>query len=144
MPISAEEFQRKIEEYKEVGHEIRYREQMMLQEFSFSMIAGGVAVQAAERLSQPVIAAVAIQIFGTAFFGLLALHLRNINQDRVVAIHRKEALRSELEFGLIHQNIDGVRRLSAPRLMFWFSIIVASAWAVSTIMSIDKFFMAAR
>ncbi len=38
---------------------------------------------------------------------LLSLHLHNINQDRLAAMMRREGLRKELEFGLVHQNLGG-------------------------------------
>ena len=35
-------FKQQIEEYKELGHEYRYRDQLMVQEFSLSMVAVGI------------------------------------------------------------------------------------------------------
>ena len=134
--ISREDlFSRRVEDFKEVGHEIRYREQLMVQEFSLSMIAGGVVIGALVPRLDSVVGLI-IQVFSTLFFALLTLHLRNINQDRLVAIARKEALRRALDFTLIHQNLDGKKRWSAPRLMVSFARSVAAAWAIWTAISV--------
>jgi hypothetical protein len=112
MPLERDVFAQKIEEFKEAGHEYRYRIQLM-----------------------PMVAA-AIQVFGMGFLLLTSLHLRNINEDRGAALARKEVLRDELEFAAIHQNPQATRRLSAPGLMVWFARAVAAAWAVWTVASI--------
>lgn len=98
------------------------------------MIATGIAIGAVvPRLGE--IVGLTIQAFGTGFLALLTLHLRNINQDRVVALALKENLRMRLEFGLINQNITGKKRWRAPRLMVWFAGAVAIAWAIWTLTS---------
>jgi hypothetical protein len=127
MPVEKEAFTQKVEEFKETGHEIRYREQLMVQEFSLSMIAAGITIGAlVPRLGS--LAGLVIQALGAAFLLLLTVHLRNINQDRVVALARREELRNELGFGLINQNIRGDKRASAPRLMVRFAGTVAAVW----------------
>jgi hypothetical protein len=67
------------------------------------------------------------------------LHLRNINQDRVVVLAHKEELRNQLGFDLIHQNIGGDKRVCAPRLMVLFAEAVAvwTFWAATSIWTIS-------
>lgn len=132
MPFDKDAFTQKVEEFKECGHEFRYRDQIMVQEFSLSMIATGVATNAALSPRVGEVVAIAIQILGLLFLLLLTLHLRNTNQDRLAALSRKELLRSELGFGVVHQNVDGRRRIGASRLMVWFAGIIASCWALWT------------
>ncbi len=135
MPLEKEAFVQKVEEFKELGHEIRYREQLMVQEFSLSMIATGVALSAlAPRWATLV--GLTIQAFGAAFMLLLSLHLRNISQDRLAGLTLREGLRKELGFGLVHQNLGGNKRWSAPRLMIWFSRSVGLAWTIWTIATV--------
>ena len=131
MILDKDVFTRKVEEFKEVGHEVRYREQMMVQEFSLSMIATGISISALVPRLGSVVGAT-IQIFGSAFLMLLTLHLRNINQDRLVALQRKDELRCELDYAVINQNLGGGKRPSAPRLMVWFAGAVTIAWMIWT------------
>jgi hypothetical protein len=131
-----------IEEYKETGHEYRYREQLMVQEFSLSMVAASVIVGVIS--SRPNTSfAIVVQCFGLAFLSLLTLHLRNINQDRRAALRIKEAIRNELGFRPIHQNADGRRRrfisMSAPKMMVWFAACMTLGWFVWTVDQIDTF-----
>jgi hypothetical protein len=135
MSLDQDAFQRGIEEFKEVGHEYRYREQLMVQEFGLSMAVAGVLIGAITARAGTV-EGVVIQVFGLLFLSLLTLHLRNINEDRLAAIERREELRSTLEFARTHQNVAGKRRWSAPRLMVWFSRLSAVAWAVWTVLSL--------
>jgi hypothetical protein len=126
----------KIEELKEIGHEQRYREQLMVQEFGLSMTAAAILAGVASSKSGTNFA-LAVQIFGLLFLLLLSLHLRNINQDRHEALKLKEAARSKLGFEPIHQNIAGRKRrfisLSAPRMMVWYAIALSAAWGFWTL-----------
>ena len=129
----------KIEEFKEVGHEQRYREQLMVQEFSLSLIATGVIVGVI--LPRPsTLFALVVQCFGLAFLMLLTLHLRNMNQDRLAALLQKEELRNELGFKPIHQNVaDRKRRfisISAPRAIVWFAASMTVTWFVWIIIEV--------
>lgn len=106
MALTDEEFKRTLEEYKELGHEYRYREQMMVQEFSFSAVATAGLLNVLLRAPTPSPAVtVVLHVFGAMFLMLLALHLRNINQDRVATINRKRVLSDKLEFEQTHLNV---------------------------------------
>ena len=131
MALTSEQFTRAIEEYKEIGHEYRYREQIMVQEFSLAMVTIAALLNVLLRDPQPPIwGIVVLQVFGTVFLGLLALHLRNINQDRLAALERKKVLLQALEFVQPHQNVDGTKRASAPRFIVLFAKVTAGAWVV--------------
>lgn len=130
-------FKYNIEEYKEIGHEYRYRDQLMVQEFSLSMVAVGVLLNVIFKVpALSPIWSIVLQIFGGAFLFLLALHLRNINQDRLAALKRRDQLREALKFGEFHGNVSGKRRFSAPREMVRFAKIVAAVWVVWTLVSV--------
>jgi len=125
----------KIEELKEVGHEQRYREQLMVQEFGLSMTATAV-LAAVVSARQGTAFAFIVQLFGLAFLLLLTLHLRNINQDRNEALKLKEKVRESLGFQPIHQNIGGRQRrfisVSAPMMMVWYAVALSAGWTVWT------------
>jgi hypothetical protein len=117
-----------VEELKEAGHEFRYREQFMVQEFSLSMVASGVLLgvlakdySGMERL--------ALQFVGLLFLCVLSLHLRNTNQDRTVALRRKVALSQQLGFEVIHQNATARTRLSSSLAMIRFAAVVTALWS---------------
>jgi hypothetical protein len=61
----------KIEELKEVGHEYRYREQLMVQEYSLSMVVTGIAVGVIAA-NRDTLFSFIVQCFGLAFLVLLA------------------------------------------------------------------------
>ncbi|MGY4155642.1 putative membrane protein [Bradyrhizobium sp. USDA 4461] len=123
----------KIEELKEVGHEYRYREQIMVQEFGLSMLVAGVAVGVVHANTGTVFALV-VQCYGLGFLALLTLHLRNINQDRYAALAIKEKIRSDLGFQPIHQNTGDRKHrfisISSTRAIFLFSFSTALGWAI--------------
>lgn len=124
-----------IEDYKELGHEYRYRDQLMVQEFNLAMVAIGVLINAAVVVTVP-IGSIFIQAFGLAFLFTLSVHLTNINQDRIAILHNKNALREKLSFALTHQNVSGKLRWSAPRLMVWFTYGATFAWLIWLAISI--------
>jgi hypothetical protein len=129
----------KIEELKEVGHEYRYREQIMVQEFGLSMLVAGVLVGVIHANKDTLFALVA-QCYGLGFLALLTLHLRNINQDRYAALAIKEKLRTDLGFQAIHQNTGGRKRrwisISSTRAIFLFSCATVLGWASWLMVSI--------
>src|ERR1700704_1415099 len=129
----------KIEELKEVGHEYRYREQIMVQEFGLSMLVAGVLVGVIHaNIGTPF--AIIVQCYGLGFLALLTLHLRNINEDRYAALRIKEKLRVDLGFQPIHQNTGGRKRrfitISSTRAIFLFSCATVFGWAVWLVVSI--------
>lgn len=131
MALPEDQFKSAIEEYKKIGHEYRYREQLMVQEFSLSMVAIAALLNVLLREPPPSqLGTFVLQVFGMFFLALLALHLRNINQDRLATLQRKNALCSALEFSQVHQDIDGKKRLSAPRCIVLLSAAVAVSWAL--------------
>ncbi|MBL8536155.1 MAG: hypothetical protein JNM59_01990 [Hyphomonadaceae bacterium] len=120
-----------LEEYKELGEEYRYRDQLMVQEFSLSMVAIGVV------LNQVWAAKTSIELFAADFlsFGflcILAIHLGRLNQDRVSALDRKGALAKELGFDDPHGEVSKRRQrlvpVGAPALMVGFVQVLALAW----------------
>ena len=123
----------KIEELKEAGHEYRYREQIMVQEFGLSMLATAAAAGVIGA-NEGTGLAFAIQVIGLAFLALLTLHLRNVNQDRYAALHVKEAIRVELGFRPIHRNTGGRRRgtvsMSATLAIVRFAFTLTVLWGL--------------
>lgn len=126
-----------IEEFKELGQEYRYRDQMMVQEFGLSMVAIGIVIN---RLwtETPSWEYLGVQLIGGFFLFVVARHLDHINQDRRAALESREELRKKLGFTRIHLGADG-RRFSAPRTMVWFATALIPAWAVWTVISIVRF-----
>ena len=133
MPLDDQTMLR-IEEYKEIGHEYRYREQLMVQEFGFSMLTTGVVIGAIFTSSKQPVFALILQFFGMLFLALIWLHLRNINDDRRAALDRKEEIRKSLNFEQIHQGVSGRARpfitASAPRSMVRFAKLATIVWAI--------------
>lgn len=129
----------KIEELKEVGHEYRYREQIMVQEFGLSMLVAGVLVGVIHA-NKDTLFALVVQCYGLGFLALLTLHLRNINEDRYAALRIKEKLRVDLGFQPVHQNTGGRKRrlisISSTRAIFQFSCGTVFGWAVWLVVSI--------
>lgn len=123
-----------IEEYKELGHEYRYRDQMMVQEFGLSMVAIGVIAARlwTEAASWKV---VVVQGIVVLFVFILAFHLDHINQDRCAALDRREKLREALGFASFHLGAGG-RRVSAPRMMIWFARLLFAVWVIWVAVSV--------
>jgi hypothetical protein len=131
MALADEQFKRVVEEFKETGHDHRFRDQLVVQEFSFSMIAVGILLNALNVLKADQTAErVVLQLFGLVFLAILTLHLRNINQDRLVASIRKAELAEQLEFVVVAQNVSGKTRMSGPRQMVRFTACATIAWAI--------------
>jgi hypothetical protein len=131
MVLNEEQFKRVVEEFKETGQDARFRDQLVVQEFSFSMIAVGILLNALNLLTLDQTAEhVTLQFFGFLFLAILTLHLRNINQDRLVASIRKAELAKQLEFVIVAQNVGGKRRVSAPRQMVRFTACATIVWAM--------------
>lgn len=80
-----------------------------------------------------------VQIFGAAFLPLLALHLRNTNQDRRAAFARKDVLLRHLGFAQVHGNVMGIDRPSAPTWMVRFAGSVATFWGIWPVVSLVQF-----
>jgi hypothetical protein len=127
----------KIEELKEVGQEYRYRDQLMVQEFSLSMVAIGILLNLL-RDQNVSFRFIVLQLFGACFLFLLSWHLNHINQDRHTALNRKEELRKDLGFASIHGGVKG-QRFSTPRVMMWFSTAATMAWAIWTVITIYNY-----
>jgi hypothetical protein len=120
-----------VEEFKEAGHEVRYRDQLMVQEFSLSMVATAVIMGVILSPRAQAEVNLIVQTFGLLFLSLLTLHLRNLNQDRRAAVYRKEALRLALDFQPIHQGIiqnRGWPPLAAPHMMVLFAGLATLGW----------------
>jgi hypothetical protein len=131
-PLSEDEWKLLVEEYKEVGHEVRYRDVLMVQEFSVSMAGIGLLANYLSSDSSS-ITQIVIQTFVCASLWLLWVHMRNINQDRLVGVDRKDELSRLLGFKTLHQNIDGISRTPAPRLMVLLMFAVSFIWTGWTI-----------
>jgi hypothetical protein len=129
MALTNDEFKRVVEEFKETGHDHRFRDQLVVQEFSFSMIAVGILLRALNALKvDQTPERVVLQLFGLMFLAILTLHLRNINQDRLVASLRKAELAEKLEFLVVAQNVSGKKRMSGPRQMVRFTACATIVW----------------
>jgi hypothetical protein len=73
---------KRIEEFKEAGQEQRYREQLMVQEFSFSMVAMTLLINALNGTLLPA-EKITVQFFGLLFLILLILHLRYLGSGPI-------------------------------------------------------------
>jgi len=134
---SSEEFKRTIEEFKELGHEYRYREQLMVQEFSLTMVALAGLLNVLLRDPAPVPwVSVVLQILGAAVLILIAFHLRNINQDRWQISDRKAEIAGHLGFAQTNQNIGGGKRFKVPLNIVRLVATIATFWATWTIVRI--------
>jgi hypothetical protein len=124
--MDPDEYKKTIEEFKELGLEYRYKDQMMVQELGFVIITLGVVVNGllSARVSWGYLC---IQVIVGFFAVILARHLAHINQDRCEALERKEKLRGVLGFGATHLGTDD-KRLSAPRTMVWFAMWLVPVW----------------
>lgn len=128
--LEGEEARNTIEEIKELGHEYRYRDQLMVQEFGLSMLGIGVIGKAIHEAanSWPVLAA---QLVVLLFLNVIWRHLRNTNQDRRAALVRREVQLRRVGFGTCHFGA-GKRRASVPRLMIRFAQVLTLAWTLWT------------
>ena len=131
------EFKRAIEEFKELGHEYRYREQLMVQEFSLTMvaIAGLLNVLLRDHALAPWVSAV-LTVFGAAVLILIAFHLRNINQDRWRISDRKAVIGRVLGFAQTNQNIGGGKRFKVPLNIVRLVGTIAVVWTVWTVVQL--------
>jgi len=132
------EYQKKVDEFREVGLEYRYKDQMMVQELGFTIVAIGVIVNGLLSVSISW-GYICVQLVGGVFLIILARHLDHTNQDRRAALDRREALRQELGFGPTHLGVGG-KRLSAPRTMVWFATWLIPLWALWCAVTLIKFF----
>ena len=120
--------QSQIEEYKELGQEYRYREQMMVQQFGFSML--GISVIANLLWDKiPSWKGLIVQGVVVLFLSVIAFHLDHINQDRCAVLDRREQLRDALKFERFHLGVGGLRR-SAPRMMIYFTQLLLVGWLI--------------
>ena len=125
-------WKRRLEEYKELGLEYRYRDLLMVQEFGLSMVAVGVIIGAVVGAHQvDGWARDLVLLVATMFVTILALHLRNTNQDRVSALKMRTDLGDQLGFKTTHLNVSGIQRTPVPPLMLQFTVLVVAllfAW----------------
>jgi len=135
--MSNEDKKLQLEEYKELGNEYRYREQMMVQEFGFAMITIGVVINKLLGVNDITLWYLIVQTIAGFFIVILAFHLTHINKDRRVILVHREKLRESLGFEKFHLGAGG-RRLSAPRTMIWFSYVLVVAWIIWIMFSISK------
>jgi hypothetical protein len=136
-PLEPEAYQRALEEYKELGHEYRYRDQLMVQEFQISMIAAGVLL-AATGATKSIIVISLVELFGAAYFLTLTHHMSNIHRDRRANLSRKKELGEALGFRASHLNVSGKVRLPAPRNMIWLMWMTSAVWILAFLSSIPK------
>jgi len=127
----------KVEELKEIGQEYRYRDQLMVQEFSLSMVAIGILLNLL-RDQNVSFKFIVLQLFGAFFLVLLSWHINHINQDRRAALNRKEELSKTLGFASIHGGVKE-QRFSTPRVMVWFSTVATTAWVIWTVITIYNY-----
>jgi hypothetical protein len=130
--------QKKLDEFKEVSLEYRYKDQMMVQELGFTITV--IALVANGLLSKTVsLGYVCIQVAIGLFTIILARHLNHTNQDRRTALDRKENLRIKLNFESTHLGIGG-KRLSAPLTMVWFANLLVLGWWAWCVITIYTLF----
>lgn len=124
-----------LEEFKELGHEYRYRDQLMVQEFGLSMVALGVVAANLWDAENSGVKAI-ILIAASFFLFVLGSHLSSVNEDRRAAATARNRLRAKLGFQQFHLGVDGSKRpsapivKSAPRLMIWFVWSLLAAWTI--------------
>lgn len=134
--LTGDSLTKALQEHAELGHEYRYRDTMMVQEFYLSMVVLSFSLGAIADFSDRPIVRNGILVFGLMVLVILALHLRNTNQDRVSALKAKAEVAKRLGFANPHLNVSGLNRTSAPRLMLLFTVLAAISWAVATVLSI--------
>lgn len=134
---SSTEWQGAVEEFKELGHEYRYREQILVQEFSLTMVAIAGLLNVLLRHPRPDFwQALILQVFGVAVLVVLAFHLRNVNQDRLAVLHRKTEIGDRLGFARANQNVGGKKRwFKGPLAIVLLTATTAVSWTVWTIYS---------
>ncbi len=131
-----------LEEYKELGQEYRYRDQLMVQEFGLAMVAIGVVVNCLWGADDITWSYLAVQIIAGLFIAILAFHLTHLNEDRRAILELHEQLRRDkLGFEAFHKGAGGAR-FSAPRTMIWFSYLLIAAWGIWIVVSIYSKFTA--
>lgn len=135
-PLTGEALTRKLQEHAELGHEYRYRDTMMVQEFYLSMVVLSFSWNGIALFEERPIIKNSILIFGLFVLVILALHLRNTNQDRVAALKAKSSAADQLGFANPHLNVSGLNRTSVPRLMLFFTAVAAVSWFVWCVVSI--------
>ena len=123
-----------LEEFKDLGLEYRYRDQLMVQELGLAMVALGIVVNALFG-KEATWAYFAVQIVIGAFLTVLYLHLRNIQMDRTLALGRREVLREALGFEKSH--VWGLRR-SGLKAVLWFVSFLNACWAVWAILTLCR------
>lgn len=120
------DYQRKLDEFRELGLEYRYKDQMMVQELGFTLTAQGLVASSliGKDLNW---GHVCLQVVLGIFAVILYRHLNHTNQDRRAALERKENLRKALSFEPTHLGVND-KRLSAPRTMVWFARGLIPVW----------------
>ena len=130
------DYQRRLDEYRELGLEYRYKDQMMVQELGFIVLILGIVANgllSAERTWVYLFVQIAIGFFVV----VLARHLDHTNQDRRATLGRKEELRIDLGFQANHLGAGG-KRLSAPRTMVWLAMWLVPAWWTWCVFTLSK------
>ena len=134
--LKGEALTKALQEHAELGHEYRYRDTLMVQEFYLSMVVLSFALTGISNFAEDAVIKNAILAFGLLVLIILSLHLRNTNQDRVAALKAKAKIAERLGFVNPHLNVTGLMRTSVPPLMLYFTVIAAICWFVWLVVSV--------
>jgi len=122
-----------VEELKLCNDDYRYRDQLVVTEFGISMTAFAVGLNVANNLT----GWIRILVFAgiSIFLLIVANHIGRVNQDRLKAGDRVDAIKKQIGFLQIHQGYAGKRRgikIPGPKTMVWFLWLAATSSLVGT------------
>jgi hypothetical protein len=120
--MSPDEQKVALEELKMCNDDYRYRDQLIVTEFSLSMTVVALALNLAQHLIGWPRAGVLLAI--SLFLLIIANHIDRVNQDRVQSGWRANELKTSLGMTQTHQGFAGRRtqliKIPAPKTMVWF------------------------
>lgn len=123
-----------VEELKQCNDDYRYRDQLIVTEFGISMTAFAVGLNGAINLT----GWIQILVFAgiSIFVLIIANHIGRVNQDRLKAGDRMNAIKEQLKLLQIHQGYAGKRggiiKIPAPKTMVWYLWLATTSSLVVT------------
>lgn len=117
-----------LEEYKELGHEYRYRESIVITQSQLAIfVSATIGYNARWTSTAHSWEYLPLRFVGASFLSLIWLHLRNLNHDRLATGARRSHLATELKLFKNHRG-KATRRSSGPALMQKFIGLLAVLW----------------
>ena len=141
--MSPDEQKVALDELKMCSDDYRYRDQMIVTEFSLSMTAVALAMNLAQRLQGW--ASAGVMIATSLFLLIVANHIDRVNQDRVACGWRANELKTLLGMPQTHKGFAGLRtqliKIPAPKTMVWFvkaTALISILWTVYVVVTVIK------